>query len=148
MCFFVPLDFDSQDLESGLASQGYQTEYKSLFIWEAVTQYLNEEGIRKTMNFLSKAGRGSRLVFTYIREDFMDGTARYGLSTLYDAYRGRSPMWHFGLESARVSAFLEQYAWKEVEQVGSQEYSLRYLKPIGRVLPVTEIERAAYAEKA
>jgi methyltransferase (TIGR00027 family) len=145
--FLVPVDFDRQDLESCLTSQGYQTGYKSLFIWEAVTQYLSEEGVRKTMDFLSKAGIGSRLVFTYIREDFINGTDRYGLNALYEVYRGKNPIWRFGLEPKRVSAFLDQYSWKELEQVGSRDYTLRYLEPIGRALSVTEIERVVYAEK-
>lgn len=145
--FLVPVDFDNQDLESCLASQGYPIGCKSLFIWEAVTQYLSAEGVRKTMAFLSKAGSGSRLVFTYIREDFINGTNRYGLDALYGVYRGKNPIWRFGLAPERVPAFLEQYGWKELEQVGSREYSLQYLQPIGRALPVTEIERSAYAEK-
>ncbi len=144
----VPVNFDNQDLESCLASQGFQTGTKSLFIWEAVTQYLSEEGIRRTMGYLSKAGRGSRLVFTYIREGFIDGTDRFGLDALYGAYRGENPIWHFGLDPNKVPAFLEKYGWKEMEQVGTKEYASRYLAPIGRDMPVTEIERAVCAEKA
>lgn len=143
----VPLDFDSQDLRSGLRSQGYQAEHKTFFIWEAVTQYLSEEGVRKTFGFLSQAPAGSRLVFTYIRKDFIDGTARYGMEALYEVYRGGRPLWHFGLDLEQVAAFLAQYGWQEREQAGSQEYTARYLKPIVREMPVTEIERAVLAEK-
>jgi methyltransferase (TIGR00027 family) len=143
----VPLDFDSQGLASGLASQGYRAEYKSFFIWEGVTQYLSEDGVQKTLSFLAQAKTGSRLVFTYVCKDFINGTARYGLDALYEAYRGKRQLWHFGLEPKQVASFLEKYAWKELEQAGSQEYTLRYLKPVGRTLPVTEIERAVYAEK-
>jgi methyltransferase (TIGR00027 family) len=143
----VPVDFDTQDLENCLSAQGYQAGEKIFFIWEAVTQYLSEKGVRKTMGFLSKAGRGSRLGFTYIRGDFILGTNRYGLDALYGAYRGGNPIWHFGLAPEKVSAFLEPYGWKEVEQAGTREYAERYLQPVGRELPVTEIERAAYAEK-
>jgi len=143
----VTLDFDSQDLASRLASQGYRAEHKSFFIWEAVTQYLSEDGIYKTMSFLTQAKTGSRLVFTYVRKDFIDGTARYGLDALYETYRVRRKLWRFGLEPKLVDAFLERYAWKELEQVGSQEYTLRYLKPAGRAMPVMEIERAVYAER-
>jgi methyltransferase (TIGR00027 family) len=144
---FVPLDFDSQDLASGLASQGYRAEYKSFFVWEAVTQYLSENGVRRTLSFLAQTKSGSRLVFTYVRKDFIDGTARYGLDAVYETYRVKRQLWRFGLEPAQVAAFLEQYAWKELEQAGSQDYTLRYLRPVGRALPVTEIERAVYAEK-
>ena len=143
----VPIDFDNQDLATGLASQGYRTEYRSFFIWEAVTQYLTEAGIRKTFEFLARAKARSRLVFTYVRKDFIDGTERYGLDTLYQAYRVSGPLWRFGLAPEQVAAFLGEYGWAETEQVGSQEYTERYLRPIGRTIPVMEIERAVYAEK-
>ncbi len=143
----VPLDFDTQDLASSLASQGYRLEYKSFFIWEAVTQYLSQAGIHKTMGFLSQAKAGSRLVFTYICKDFIDGKARYGLDALYETYRVDRPLWRFGLEPDQVAAFLGQYAWAELEQVGTQEYTSRYLLPAGRALSVMEIERAVFAGK-
>lgn len=143
----VPIDFESQELAGVLASHGYQTGHKSFFIWEAVTQYLTEEGVRRTFSLLAQAGPGSRLVFTYICKDFIDGTTLYGLDAVYQAYRVKGPLWRFGLEPAQVAAFLGQYAWKELEQAGRQEYVSRYLKPVGRDLSVMEIERAVYAEK-
>jgi methyltransferase (TIGR00027 family) len=143
----VPVDFDGQELESALASQGYTTGQKSFFVWEAVTQYLTESGVRKTFSFLAKAKAGSRMVFTYIRQDFIDGTAIHGLEALYQGFRVKEQFWHFGLVPEQVPAFLQEYSWKELEQAGSQEYTTRYVKPSGRAIPVTEIERAAYAEK-
>jgi methyltransferase (TIGR00027 family) len=143
----VPVDFDGQELESALASQGYMTEQRSFFVWEAVTQYLTERSVRKTFSFLAKAKAGSRMVFTYIRQDFIDGTAIHGLEALYQGFRVKEQFWHFGLVPEQVPAFLQEYSWKELEQAGSQEYTTRYVKPSGRALPVTEIERAVYAEK-
>jgi len=143
----VPIDFDSQDLGDVLASYGYRVTYKSCFIMEAVTQYLSEDGIQNTFRFLAQAKTGSRLVFTYICKDFIDGTDSYGLQALYEAYRVKTHLWHFGFAPQQVAAFLEQYAWKELEQVGSHEYTSRYLNPIGRAMSVLEIERAVYGEK-
>jgi methyltransferase (TIGR00027 family) len=144
----VPIDFDTQDPEIRLASQGYRISGKAFFIWEAVTQYLCEAGVRKTMDLLSKAGRGSRLTVTYIREDFLQGTNSYGLEIMHKEYRGKNPIWKFGLAPEKVSAFLREYGWKELEQLGGMEYAARYLKPLGRAMPVTEIERMVLAEKA
>jgi methyltransferase (TIGR00027 family) len=143
----VPVDFERQDLTSVLALQSYRTGFKSFFIWEAVSQYLDEDSIRRIFGFLAQTSSKSRLVFTYIRKDFIEGTARYGLEALYQTYRVKSQLWRFGLEPEKVAPFLEEYAWKELEQVGSQEYTSRYLTPIGREVPVMEIERAVYAEK-
>jgi methyltransferase (TIGR00027 family) len=144
----IPVDFELQDLEIRLSSEGYRISGKAFFIWEAVTQYVSEEGVRKTMGFLSKIARGSRLVFTFIREDFLLGTNLYGLEIMHKEYRGENPIWKFGLAPEKVSALLREYGWKELEQLGGMDYAARYLKPLGRAMPVMEIERAVLAEKA
>ncbi len=46
---------------------------------------------------------GSRLVFTYVRRDFIDGTNRYGTRTLYRNVRQRHQLWHFGLQPDEVA---------------------------------------------
>lgn len=46
-----------------------------------------------------------------------------------------------------VGGFLAEYGWREVEQFGPDEYAARYLQPAGRSEPVSEIERAVYAER-
>lgn len=143
----VPIEFGAQDLERVLASSGYQEGQKAFFIWEAVTQYLPETAVRKTFDFLAQVPSGCRLVFTYIRESFMDGTMLYGLDALYEGFRVKEQVWQFGLAPEKVAAFLHEYSWEEVEQVGSQEYTAWYLNPCERVLPVMEIERAVHAEK-
>lgn len=143
----IALDFDRQDLESVLTSYGYQIKRKVFFIWEAVTQYLTEEGVRSTLQFLSKAESGSQLVFTYIRQDFMDGTLLRGLDAMYQNYRGKKPIWKFGLAPEKVSDFLQEYGWQVQEHLGSSEYTERYVKPTGRNMPVTEIERTIRAVK-
>ena len=143
----TPVDFDRQDLGSVLSAQGYQAGTKSLFIWEAVTQYLTEEGVRRTFRFLAKAPSGSRLVFSYIRKDFIEGTNRYGSDALYQAFVVKERLFRFGMEPDQVAPFLQEYGWREVEQLGSQACFERYLKPSGRELPLTEIERIVYAER-
>ncbi len=134
----VPMDFCAQDLEGVLSSSGYQKGQKAFFMWEAITQYLPETAVRNTFAFLAQALCGSRLVFTYIRQDFMEGTMVYGLDALYQGFRVKEHVWQFGLAPEEVASFLHEYSWQEGEQVGSQEYTARYLKPWGRVMPVTD----------
>jgi methyltransferase (TIGR00027 family) len=143
----VPVDFTRQDLGSVLQAHGYHSQMQSFFIWEAVTQYLDEPAVRKTFDFFAQAPAGSRLAFTYIRQDFMEGRALRGAEALYRGFRLKEQFWNFGLAPEQVPAFLSPYSWAELEQVGSQEYTERYLQPCGRILPVTEIERLVYAHK-
>jgi O-methyltransferase involved in polyketide biosynthesis len=56
-------------------------------------------------------------------------------------------LWHFGLHPDQVGGFPAEYGWREVEQVGPDEYTTRYLKPAGRDEFVSELERVVYAER-
>ncbi len=143
----VPIDFNCQELGKVLPGAGYSPKHKSFFVWEGVTQYISEAAVRKVFAFLDQAGQGSRLAFTYIRKDFIEGKQLYGLDALYRTTRVTKQLWQFGLEPEAVGDFLGEYGWKELEQVGSAEYQERYLKPVGRVMPVMQVERMVYAER-
>jgi methyltransferase (TIGR00027 family) len=143
----VGLDFNVQDLDTTLASHGYQNKQKNCFVWEAVTQYLTSEGVRNTFRFLTKAESGSQLVFTYVRQDFIDGKTLYGLNALYQTFRIKDQVWQFGMVPEQVDTFLQEFGWKEREQMGSHEFVEKYMRPNGRLLPVTEVERVVLAEK-
>lgn len=143
----IPIDFDRQTLEDVLKSHGYSLDQKSFFIWEGVTQYISETAVRTVFEFLAKVRPGSRIVFTYIVKDFIDGERTYGLERLYQQTRVKKQIWQFGLQPSQVAAFIGQYSWKEFEQVGADEYRQRYLNPMGRTDAVMEIERMVYAEK-
>ncbi len=142
----VPIDFDREDLGSVLASHGYSADRRTFFIWEAVTQYLTEAGIRTTFNFLAKAESGSLLVFTYVRKDFLDGRVMYGWEKIYKKYV-KNKIWLFGMDPEAWPGFLEGCGWKIVEHLGYEELAERYIKPTGRELASTPVERIIYAEK-
>ena len=93
----VPIDFDHDELGAVLASHGYAIDQRTFFIWEAVTQYLTEKGIRTTLDYLAKSARGSRLAFTYVCKDFLDGKDMHGQENLYRQYVVKDKIWLFGL---------------------------------------------------
>ncbi|MGO9381325.1 MAG: SAM-dependent methyltransferase [Mycobacterium sp.] len=143
----VALDFERDDLLTSLAEHGYRTDYRAFFICEGVTQYLTEDGVRRTLEGLRAAAPGSRLVFTYVRRDFIEGTNRYGTRTLYRSVRQRHQLWHFGLQPDEVAEFIADYGWRLVEQAGPDELLQRYVQPTGRKLNASQLEWSAYAEK-
>lgn len=143
----VALDLERDDLLTSLAEHGYHTDYRAFFICEGVTQYLSEATVRRTLEGLRAAAPGSRLVFTYVRQDFIDGTNRYGTRTLYRNVRQRRQLWRFGLQPEEVAAFVGEYGWRLVEQAGPDELVQRYVAPTGRKLKASQLEWSAYAEK-
>ena len=143
----VSVDFERDDLMATLASYGYRPDSPTFFVWEGVTQYLTAEAVRATFEQLGQAASGSRLDFTYVRRDFIDGTNMYGAATLYRNMRQRSQVWKFGLLPEDIEGFLADYGWRLIEQAGPDELIDRYVRPAGRDLTASQIEWSVYAEK-
>jgi methyltransferase (TIGR00027 family) len=144
----VPLDFERDELIGALTEHGYKPDVRTFFIWEGVTQYLTEDAVRATLVALKASPAGSRLVFTYIRKDFIDGVNMYGAAILYKRFRRRQQVWHFGLDPDEVSAFIAEYGWRLDEQAGPDYFLRNYIRPTGRNLAATHLEWSAFAEKA
>ena len=144
----VPLDFERDDVLTVLAERGYRSDYRAFFIWEAVTQYLSADAVHATLESLRPAASGSRLVFTYVRRDFIDGVNFYGAEQLYRRFRQRQQLWRFGLQPEEVAAFLAGHGWRLVEQLGPEQIVQRYVEPTGRNLTASQVEWSAYADKA
>jgi methyltransferase (TIGR00027 family) len=144
----APIDFDRQELGAVLASQGYSIDKRTFFIWEAVTQYLSEEGIKATFDFLARAAPGSCLAFTYVRRDFIEGKAMYGQKPAYDKWVVKEQTWLYGMNPDEVPDLLDKYDWKVIDHLGYEDLAERYVKPTSRELASTPVERMVYAEKA
>ncbi|WP_439381117.1 SAM-dependent methyltransferase [Amycolatopsis lexingtonensis] len=142
----VPVDFETQDFREELRRHGLAGGRKTFVVWEAVTQYLTEPAVRRTLEQLADLAPGSRLAFTYIRKDFLDGEEFYGARAAYEDFVVKWRLWRFGLAPGEVEGLLAEYGWREREQLGPAEFTARYLHPAGRDLPVSEIERSVLAE--
>ncbi|MBA7628375.1 hypothetical protein ES703_35856 [subsurface metagenome] len=143
----VPIDFNSQDLGEELKKAGYTLSSKTLFIWEGVTQYISKEAIDNTLKYVAQASSGSRIVFSYVLESFINGShIPDGLNSLYKfTLKKKDPLWFCGFEPAKMYEYLSKYSLYLIEDVGTEEYLERYMKPKGRDLTVMEIERTVLA---
>jgi methyltransferase (TIGR00027 family) len=127
----LAVDFESDSLTQRLGEEGFGTDKRIFYIREGVTPYLTEAAVRTTMTHLADAAPGSRLVFTFIRKDFLDGQEMYGAQGIYKEVVVKCRLWHFGLQPDQVAGFLADFGWREVEQVGPEDYAARYLEPAG-----------------
>ena len=142
----APVDFDHEALGPALLSRGYAPAKRTFFIWEAVTQYLSQAGIRSTLQLLAAAAPGSRLAFTYVQKDFIDGRNLYDQPRLYQRYV-KQKIWLFGLDPGAVASFLDPYGWRVTAHVGCDDLAERFVKPTGRRLLASPLERIVCAEK-
>ncbi|GMA98150.1 SAM-dependent methyltransferase [Pelosinus sp. IPA-1] len=143
---FIPIDFNIQTLDEVIAGKGLDFSKPIVFIWEGVTPYITEEAVGNTLRFISKISPGSILVFTYILKSVIEKNSdiegAYDLVKYLEKY---GITWHFGLDPSDVSSFLKKFNLKLIEDVGTAYFQKKYLKPLGRQLNVSEIERIVYA---
>ncbi|MBT8425247.1 MAG: SAM-dependent methyltransferase [Silicimonas sp.] len=142
----VAVDFDHEDLSQKLRNAGYEGNEPTLFVLEAVTQYLTEDGIASTFDFLSKAPTGSRLLFTYVKQSFLDGDDIGDLKMIYKSTVQKG-IWHFGLNPETVADFLAPFGWEVVAHESSEEIAARYIPATGRTIRTMPIEPVVYAVK-
>ena len=145
---FVPVDFNSQDIGEELKKAGYAVSSRTFFIWEGVTQYISREAIDNTLNYVAQAPTGSKIVFTYVLESFINGShIPDGLKNLYKTIMNkRNPLWLCGFDPTKMREYLSKYNLALVEDVGHEEFLERYIKPKSRDITVMEIERTILAE--
>lgn len=142
------VDFEHDNVMSALADNGFRDSGRTLFIWEGVTQYLTPEALHRTFEQLRAVTPGSRLIFTYARQDFIDGTNLHGAEAVYRRFRRRSQIWKSGLEPERVEEILRGYGWRVLEQVGPSYYRDLYIRPTGRTISASPIEWTALAVRS
>ena len=144
----VPIDFSSQDLSEELKKAGYDLSLKTLFIWEGVTQYISKEAIDNTLKYVAQAATGSRVVFTYVLNSFINGS--HVPDDLYSLYKfmlkKKNPLWLSGFDPAEMNEYLSKLSLSIIEDIGNKEFIERYIKPKKRDLSVMEIERIVLAE--
>lgn len=141
------VDFETDDLADTLRRNGFEPGMRTFIIWEAVTQYLTEWAVRQTLSHLCDAGPGSHLAMTYVHKEFLDGHVMYGAEAGHNELVVASELWRFGLLPEQTAGFLSEYGWHEYDQAGSAEYSDRYVRPSGRTMDISPIERALVARR-
>jgi len=142
---FIPIDFDSQTLDTAFAGKDFDASKPAVFIWEGVTQYISDQAVRQTLTFVGKSAAGSVLIFTYVLKSVIERRSDIpDANRMMDRVQKTAP-WIFGLEPSEVKTFLEPFHLTLVEDVGNQQYQEKYLKPLHRDLTVSEIERVVHA---
>jgi methyltransferase (TIGR00027 family) len=122
---YVPLDLLRDRLEDALAAAGFALGRRTLFLWEGVTNYLDEASIDATLRFVARAG--TSLLFTYVDRAMLDGTARFeGGSESMDYVRKLGEPFTFGFAPAEIAAYLDRRGLELVEDLALSDAARLY----------------------
>lgn len=141
----VGVDLERGQVMPALRAQGYDTRARTFFSRAPLTPF--PDAVRATLTQLDGAAAGSKLIFSYIRQDFIDGTDLYGARSVYRRFRQRRAVWKSGLVPEHVGELLADHGWRLVEQAGPSYYRDTYIRPTGRPLAASPLEWTVFAER-
>ena len=144
MIHYVPIDFNKMKTETVLNNTTFNYDKRTLVILEAVIQYINNDAVNEVFNFISKLSNNSYLLFTYILRDVIERKTEVAKKLMDWSEKHYCPFL-FGINQSEIASFLQNYNLETVEDVGSEFYQDKYLKPLNRDILTLEGERTNFA---
>jgi methyltransferase (TIGR00027 family) len=74
---YVAIDFSQDSVTEKLLNAGFQTHRRTLFIWEGVTLFLNQDIIEQTLGQLAELAHDSRIIFDFVPPELVDDQTDY-----------------------------------------------------------------------
>jgi methyltransferase (TIGR00027 family) len=119
---FVPVDFERESLEEGLAHMGFRMDAPAFVSWLGVTQYLTPAAIQATLDFLGVFALGSELVGTYVVPDELrDDVDRAFAAVAAPVAAARGEPWLTFFHPAEFEALVRTSGFTSIEHFGPEE---------------------------
>lgn len=111
---FISINFKDENFAAALIKSGFNKSSKTLFVWEGVTFYLQEDIIRNTLELINTlAPLGSMICFDYM-------TAK--VDSVYN-----SEPFLFWIKSDELSVFMSNFGFDIIEHIHPEEMEKRFL---------------------
>ena len=126
---FAPVDFETQTLEEGLRSAGFDPDKGTFFSWLGVTEYLTTEVVMATLRFIASAPVVSGVVFDYmISPSLLTSARRSRLDALSRRVASAGEPWQAFFNPEVLTKDLRSMGFAYVEDKGPEEINAMYFK--------------------
>jgi methyltransferase (TIGR00027 family) len=126
---FVPIDFNTQTIPGELQKAGYDSNLKTLFIWEGVTYYIPGEAVDSTLKFIASTAPGSSVVFDYMPLGVIEGNfkkyADMRRLSFWVGYKGEPFI--YGIGEGEGRAYAQQRGLNVLSDIGPKDLEAQYL---------------------
>lgn len=125
---FYQIDFNQQSLDELAEQHNFDFSIPTTVIWEGVTNYLSEDAIKSTFGFIQKFTKNSYAIFTYVHQNILENPGSFlGGEKLLNDLNKLEEKWTFGFQPEELSNYLKSFDMKIIEDMGANEYRLKYL---------------------
>jgi methyltransferase (TIGR00027 family) len=126
---FVPIDFEQQTLESGLAQSGLDKNSPAFFSWLGVTPYLTREACLTTLSFIAKMPAGSGVVFDFaVDPALLNPGQRQALAALSKRVARYGEPFQLFFDPEKLQDELMSMGFHRTELLQGKELNARYFK--------------------
>jgi methyltransferase (TIGR00027 family) len=124
---YVAIDFSKDSITDKLKKAGFQGHRKTLFIWEAVTLFLNQDIVEETLGRLTELGRGNRIALDFIPPELIDDETDYkGNRELLKLCAGVQEPLTFGCSPEKMREILHRLGYTNVKIRSMRETNWMY----------------------
>ena len=125
---FAPVDFERSTLAEGLRAARFNDDEPAFFSWLGVTMYLEEAAVMNTLRFIASLPRGSGVVFDYgVLPTLLSPMERSAMEFIATRAAEHGERWKTYFDSSSFAGALHSLGFREVEDLGPQQLTERYL---------------------
>lgn len=107
---YLSVDLQNQKLEEILPFIFQKEHYKTLFIWEGVTNSLTAPVAPIAFEYFQRFNPGTIIIFTYVDNEVRKHPEKFpGAVNITRLLRQGNEQWNFGLNPAQLDGFLASY---------------------------------------
>jgi methyltransferase (TIGR00027 family) len=144
---FLGTDFNDREFQPLMAAAGYDQRRRTFFIWEGVTNYLDEPAVDGMLRWISNAAPGSRVVFTYVDKRVLERPQEFkGTKRLFRTLQNSGEPWTLGLVPSLVKRYVASCGLELIEDLGAEDYRGRYFGTKAARMRGYEFYRVAVAD--
>jgi methyltransferase (TIGR00027 family) len=125
----VPVDFEKQTLEAGLAHSGFNSNAPAFFSWLGVTPYLTREACMTTLSLIARMPARSGVVFDFaIDRSLLNAGQRQALDALSERVARYGEPFQLFFDPTKLQDELKTLGFHRTEFLQGKQINERYFK--------------------
>ena len=143
---YIPADLHTQDLDQVIPQLFQRGYYKTMFIWEGVTNSLTAPIAPKVFDYFKRFRPGTIIIFTYVDKAILKHPEKFtGAASVTRLLQRNNEFWNFGIDPANIKTFLASYNMELMYNLDASAYRKMYYGDEAENMKGYEFYRVAMA---
>jgi len=147
MTNYISVDLHTQDLYEVIPHIFQKGHYRTMFIWEGVTNSLTAPIAPKVFDYFKRFRPGTIIIFTYVDKDVLEHPEKFtGAAAVTRLLKSNNEFWNFGIDPTNIKEFLAGYNMELLYNLDASIYRQMYYGDEAAGMKGYEFYRVAMAK--